>query len=109
MGEGEETLVGYDVPAARSSSTARAPAAPTSTPPSPGGTPRRFALDGGLLRLRILVDRSSVEVFGGDGRAVVSDRVFPKPTSRGVAAFAEGGAAEIVSLRAWPLAEAIRR
>jgi len=66
------------------------------------------ALDRGLLRLRVLVDRSSVEAFGGDGRIVISDRIFPRPTSRGVALFAEGGTAEIVSLRAWPLGAAVR-
>jgi sucrose-6-phosphate hydrolase SacC (GH32 family) len=40
---------------------------------------------------------------------VTSDRIFPRPTSRGVALFAEGGTAEVVSLRAWPLAPPIRR
>jgi sucrose-6-phosphate hydrolase SacC (GH32 family) len=55
------------------------------------------------------VDRSSVEAFGGGGRTVISDRVFPRPTSRGVALFAEGGTAELVSLRAWPLEAAVRR
>jgi fructan beta-fructosidase len=109
VGDGEETLVGYDVPASRlfvdrtrsgRSEFHRAFAGRHSGP---------LALDQGVLRLRILVDRSSVEVFGGDGRTVISDRVFPKPTSRGVAVFAEGGSAELVSLRAWPLAVAIRR
>jgi sucrose-6-phosphate hydrolase SacC (GH32 family) len=57
----------------------------------------------------VLVDRSSVETFAGDGRLVISDRVFPRPTSRGVAVFADGGKAELVSLQAWPLAAAIRR
>ena len=68
-----------------------------------------LAVENGRVPLRILVDRSSVEVFGGDGRTVISDRIFPRPTSRGVALFAEGGTAKVVSLRAWPLAPAIRR
>ncbi|MBK7975300.1 MAG: GH32 C-terminal domain-containing protein [Deltaproteobacteria bacterium] len=34
--------------------------------------------------MRVLVDRSSVEVFGDDGRAVLTDLVFPDPGSRGV-------------------------
>jgi len=42
-------------------------------------------------------------------RTVISDRVFPRPTNRGVALFAEGGTAELVSLRAWPLEAAVRR
>jgi sucrose-6-phosphate hydrolase SacC (GH32 family) len=62
-----------------------------------------------LLRLHALVDRSSVEVFGGDGRTVISDRIFPRPDSQGVALFAEGGAAQLVSFRAWPLEAAVSR
>jgi sucrose-6-phosphate hydrolase SacC (GH32 family) len=58
---------------------------------------------------RLFVDRSSVEVFGGDGRTVISDRIFPRPDSRGVALFADGGTTELVSFRAWPLAAAVPR
>ena len=46
--------------------------------------PLRGAADGSLIELRVLVDRSSVEVFADDGRAVLTDLVFPDPTSRGV-------------------------
>jgi len=65
-----------------------------------------FALGSdGRLRLRVFVDRSSVEVFASGGRVVLTDRVFPAPTSRRVALEAKGGAARVVSLRAWPLAD----
>jgi fructan beta-fructosidase len=33
----------------------------------------------GKIRLDIFVDRSSVEVFGNDGEAVITDRIFPRP------------------------------
>jgi len=62
--------------------------------------------EGEALRLHVFVDRSSVEVFAQDGRVVITDRVFPRPDSRGTALFAEGGPARLRSLRAWRLAEA---
>ncbi|MFI2856247.1 glycoside hydrolase family 32 protein [Paenibacillus sp. JSM ZJ436] len=39
--------------------------------------------------LRIYVDRSSVEVFSNGGQAVITDLIFPKPESSGIAVFAE--------------------
>jgi beta-fructofuranosidase len=56
------------------------------------------------LRLRVFVDRSSVEVFAQDGRVVLTDRVYPASSSRGVALEAEGGDARLASLAAWPMA-----
>ena len=47
----------------------------------------------GKLRLRILVDHSSVEVFADKGQRVITDQVFPSATSDGVQLFAEGGRA----------------
>ena len=45
----------------------------------------------GKVKLRILVDRSSVEVFGGNGEAVITDQIFPDPAGDGVRVFAENG------------------
>jgi beta-fructofuranosidase len=60
-------------------------------------------LDGELLRLRIFVDRSIVEVFA-NGRACVTSRVYPsRRDSLGVALFAEGGAAEARSIDVWEI------
>nr|VFJ92488.1 MAG: Glycosyl hydrolases family 32 C terminal [Candidatus Kentron sp. H]VFJ93373.1 MAG: Glycosyl hydrolases family 32 C terminal [Candidatus Kentron sp. H]VFK00180.1 MAG: Glycosyl hydrolases family 32 C terminal [Candidatus Kentron sp. H] len=56
---------------------------------------------GGRVKMHLFVDRSSVEVFGNDGRQVITTRVFPRAENRGVALFAEGGDARLVSLRAW--------
>jgi sucrose-6-phosphate hydrolase SacC (GH32 family) len=47
-----------------------------------------------------------VEVFAGDGRTVITDQIFPAPASDGVALYARGGTARLVSLDAWPLASA---
>jgi len=61
-------------------------------------------LDHGELRLRILVDDSSVEVFADQGEVVLTDQVFPDTSSAGVSAFADGGTATVDRLTAWNLA-----
>jgi fructan beta-fructosidase len=58
--------------------------------------------------LHVLVDRSSVELFADDGLVTITERVFPDPASTGVSAFATGGDAKLVSLRAWKLKSAWR-
>ena len=50
----------------------------------------------GRVRLRILVDRSSVEVFAG--HRVITDQVFPSVSSRAVRLFAEGGPVRLEGL-----------
>ena len=49
--------------------------------------------DDGVVRLEVVVDESSVEVFVGDGEVVLTDLVFPGAASDGLAVFAEGGTA----------------
>jgi fructan beta-fructosidase len=51
--------------------------------------------------LRILVDRSSVEVFG-DGVAI-TDRIFPGADSLGVERYSKGGDAKFRSVKLWRL------
>ena len=45
------------------------------------------------LDLRVLVDRSSVEVFAAGGAVTLTDLVLPDQTSTGIALVAEGGTA----------------
>jgi sucrose-6-phosphate hydrolase SacC (GH32 family) len=44
-----------------------------------------------------------VEVFANDGQVAMTNLVFPKPQSTGVALFAEGGTAQLVKAEAWRL------
>ncbi len=55
------------------------------------------------VRLHLLVDATSVEVFAEGGRAVLTDQIFPKRESRGVSLFAWGGNARLKSLQSWKL------
>jgi fructan beta-fructosidase len=52
----------------------------------------------GLVAVTVLVDRASVEVFGGMGESVITDQIFPGDGSDRVALFAEGGDATVVGL-----------
>jgi sucrose-6-phosphate hydrolase SacC (GH32 family) len=45
----------------------------------------------GIVRLRVLIDESSVEVFGGEGQVVISDLIFPSTTSDGLYLSTAGG------------------
>ena len=47
----------------------------------------------GPVRLEVVVDESSVEVFAADGEVVLTDLVFPGPASSGIELVAEGGTA----------------
>ena len=103
-GENEETLIGIDrragtvfVDRTRSGNVGF-------SPHFPGRHSARLSTkDNGSIRLHVLVDVTSVEVFADDGLAVITDQVFPRPTSRGVSLFATGGAARLRSLEAWEL------
>lgn len=63
------------------------------------------ALDDGRLELRLVVDRCSVEAFINDGRAVVSNLVYPDWNSTAVSLVASGGEAEVERFVARRLAE----
>lgn len=55
----------------------------------------------GKVQLRVLVDESSIEVFGGKGEVVISDLIFPDISSDGLALTTSGGSVllESVDLR----------
>ncbi|MCU1519392.1 MAG: glycosyl hydrolase family 32 [Pseudarthrobacter sp.] len=55
-------------------------------------------LEDGRLRLRVFLDRCSVEVFAQDGLATITDQIFPGEASTALAVFAEGDGATLVSL-----------
>ncbi|GAB3062942.1 glycoside hydrolase family 32 protein [Salinicoccus sesuvii] len=53
-------------------------------PENVDGTTRTAKLDGPLLKLRIFVDISSIEIFINDGEAVMTARIFPSEKAEGV-------------------------
>ena len=61
------------------------------------------ALRNGKLKLRLFLDRASVEVFAQDGRTTITDQVFPLDGAKDLGLFAEGGTAQLKSLKVTPL------
>jgi fructan beta-fructosidase len=57
----------------------------------------------GKIRLKIFVDRSSVEVFGNDGEVVLSDTIFPAERSQGLELFTRTGEISLNALDIYEL------
>lgn len=57
-----------------------------------------LALVNNRIRLRILLDRSSIEVFGNDGQLSLTNLFFPDASNRQIKLFAEGGDIRVVAL-----------
>lgn len=108
VGENQETLIGYDV--------AKNELFVDKTRSGKVDFHKEFAarhatpLVSGSKRvtMHVLVDRSSVELLGDGGLVAITERIFPDPRGQGVAAYAVGGRAKLVSLRAWKLKSAWR-
>ena len=62
--------------------------------------------DGHRLALRLLVDRTSLEVFGNGGQVSMTSCFLPSPDDHSLAVYADGGLARIVSLTVHPLSSA---
>jgi len=68
----------------------------------PAGT--AIVLQRGLLRLQVLLDRASIEVFGADGEVVIPLGVVPVDDANELAVAARGGIAGLRCLDLWRLA-----
>jgi sucrose-6-phosphate hydrolase SacC (GH32 family) len=66
----------------------------------------------GRITFRILVDRTSIEVFANDGKAVMTSCFLPDSKNAGLELFSEGGSPKILSMTvyelksAWPMSKA---
>lgn len=105
-GNGQRTRIGYDTTTGQVSIDRTASGVTDFDPTFPGVQRAPLALDGGPLRLHVLVDASAVEVYAQNAHGatvVLTDQVFPDPTSTGADLFADGGTATLSNLRAWQL------
>ena len=62
-----------------------------------------FADSNGKVTLRALVDKGSIELFGGQGESVISNLIFPDSTSQGISLVANGSSALFESIEIHPL------
>ena len=96
---GDETVISYDVAAGTLSiDRTKSGAAAAELAGFPGVHSAPVALRDGRLNLRILVDRSLVEVFAQGGERTIADQVYPTPGSDGLKVFATGGSATLETL-----------
>ncbi|MBT3380889.1 MAG: hypothetical protein HN742_12700 [Lentisphaerae bacterium] len=65
-------------------------------------------LSGPSLRLRLLVDRASIEVFADWGQVAITHSCLPKPENQALALEVEGGAARVRRIRVNSLRSAWR-
>jgi len=98
VGAGERTIVGYDV-ALGSLYVDRTRSGHVGFHPEFSGVHSApMHPQAGLVRMTVLVDTASVEVFGGRGESAITDQIFPGSESVGAALFADGGTADLVEL-----------
>lgn len=57
----------------------------------------------GKISLRLFIDRSSIELFGNDGRFVMTNLVFPNEPYSSLSVSADGGEAKLVSLNVYSI------
>ena len=69
----------------------------------PGVQTAPLELHNGLLKLHILVDRCSVEVFANQGKRVITDDIYPKMNSNEVALFSKQGLVLFKNLDIWQI------
>lgn len=106
VGEAEETVIGYDVVEQRVFVDRRKSGNVAFHGGFAGvhGAPAK--LQQGEIKLRVLVDVSSVEVFVNSGEVVLTELIYPRAQSTDVEMWDEGGEAEVLSLMSWEMNEA---
>ena len=104
-GDREETLIGVDRAAGTLFVDRTRSGAAGFSPHFAGRHSARLPVGYGSrpIRIHVIVDATSIEVFADGGRVVLTDQIFPKPSSRGVSLFATGCESHLRSLEAWDL------
>jgi fructan beta-fructosidase len=69
----------------------------------PARTTAPLHLTGNELRLHILVDRSSVEIFAEDGLIAITNLIFPPLGAREVEFYSKGGQSGAIQTKRWTL------
>ena len=72
--------------------------------PTSGKGPAKLEPNDGRVQLRILVDTTSIEVFANDGRAAITDLIFPRCGLNELALYAKDGEVALIKGDVWTLA-----
>jgi sucrose-6-phosphate hydrolase SacC (GH32 family) len=103
VGDTERTIVGYDASTGSLFVDRRSSGQVDFDPTFPGVHTAPLTARDGVVAITVLLDRASVEVFGGGGECAITDQIFPSADSTRLALFADGGSAELVELTVTPL------
>ncbi len=103
VGDGEETIVGYDSRIQSAFVDRRNSGDEEFTEEFGIRNDAPVLLVDGKIRLHIFVDWSSIEVFANNGVPVITNRIFPDPESRDIQVFSQGGTATIEQIDFWTL------
>ncbi len=97
-----QTLIGYDADS-RSWYLDRSLA--STAPEGRTDKVQRTVLEGtqGAMKLQILFDKSSLEIFTGDGEKVITAYIFPDADANGISVMAKKGSGTISTLTLWDL------
>jgi len=70
------------------------------------GRVEALKMEAGKIRLRLMVDRTTIDIFGNDGRLYMPMVVFAAEDNRSLVAYTKGGSAKIISLEVYELTSA---
>jgi len=102
-GGDEETLVGYDTGQSQLYIDRTLSGKVDFSEDFPGKQAGPMPMENNRVKMHLFVDWSSVEVFGNDGRTVLTDRIFPSSDSDGLQLYSKGGTAKLISMDIWKL------
>lgn len=74
----------------------------------PNAIGQHMVAQDGKVKMRFLVDWSSVEVLGNDGIASISEQIFPDPSHMGIELYSIGGNVTLNSLTFYPISSNAR-
>lgn len=103
QGEGKYTVVGYNRKRERLFFDRTHSGIVSFSKDFPDRTEAPLSIPAGTLRLDILVDRNSVEVFAAQGQIASTNLVFPPANASGLELYAEGGQPGQVSASVTPI------
>ena len=102
-GEEEATVIGYDTEAQCLFLDRSEAGTSDFSPHFAGRYDVPLRLQRGLLRLRIFVDSTSIEVFANGGQVRFCALIFPSPANRGIEVFSEDAGCRVRSLTVYQL------
>ncbi len=105
QGKSEETIIGYELGSQQVyiDRTKSGIVGFKENFPSKDKAP--LQVENGKIKLQILLDKCSVEVFANDGKVAITNLIFPSKDSNALSLFAKGGKVKITDLTIWELAK----